>query len=113
MLVSVRGNMLSKGDMGSNPIPTAKIKVMYIVGYYGGQYMDSYTRYLFVTDNETLAIEYINKFNRILEKWKNHFVKYTEEDGIMKKEFINTPAFRYYQIENITECFYQKIEYRK
>jgi len=36
---------------------------MYIVGYYGGQYMDSYTRYLFVTDNETLAIEYVNKFN--------------------------------------------------
>jgi len=53
-------------------------------------------------------MEYINKLNRILEKWKNHFVKYTE-DGIMKKEFIDTPAFRYYQIENITECFYQKI----
>ena len=55
--------------------------------------MDSYTRYLFVTDNETLAIEYVNKFNRILEKWKNHFVKYTEEDGIIKKEF-RIPNFK-------------------
>lgn len=53
------------------------MKKMYLVEYSSGQYEDYRTYQIFVTDNEQVAINYINKFNAILKKWQEFYFEYS------------------------------------
>ena len=85
---------------------------MIAVKYYDGEQEEcSYIVTLFVTFDEQIAIDYVNKFNSILEKWKNYYKQF-EEDGWIKEEFEAKHFRRWFKVHTITRCYYTKIEVR-
>jgi len=79
---------------------------MFIVMYCGGSWEDFYKVNVFVTDNEDIAKNYVNRFNSILKKWKKFYHdKYYKEDNY-------TWSHRHYTLDGIDECYYQEIEKR-
>jgi hypothetical protein len=51
---------------------------MYLVKYYGGEWDSAYQIDLFVTESEQAAINYVAKFNTMLEKWLEYYDKQEE-----------------------------------
>ena len=83
------------------------MKNMYLVQYSEGSYDTYYVTYLFVTADEQVAKTYVDKFNKLLEKWQDYFES-TDDEG----NYININDMRYYDIMNINKCSYGKIEVR-
>ena len=88
-----------------------KFNEIFAVAYYGGEYDDYFNKTVFVTKNEQTAIDYVNKFNSILQKWKDYYKQF-EEDGWIKKEFEDGYFRRWLQIRNVSKCYYTKIQIR-
>ena len=76
----------------------------YLVKYYGGDWGDSYETNIFVTFDEQVAIDYVKKFNRILQAYKDFYEKFDDNDELVG---------RYYTIERIDGAQYTKIEIRQ
>lgn len=81
------------------------MKKMYLVEYSSGQYEDYRTYQIFVTDNEQVAIAYINKFNAILKKWQEYYLEYGKNPH-------NPYNGREYTIHEIHVAYKTEIEVR-
>jgi len=91
------------------------MKNIYLLGYSSGNYDDFYQNIIFSTDDKNKAEKYVEKFNRLLEKWKNYYSNFEEDDfGFiwLKEEYINKHFKNWNKIKNINECYCQKIELR-
>jgi hypothetical protein len=92
-------------------------KEAYLVKYGGGYWGDTFQANIFVTLDEKVAKEYVNKFNRILQAYKDFYKKFEEtvELGIEItdiSENYKEYSERYYRLEQIDEAYYTKIEIR-
>jgi hypothetical protein len=92
-------------------------KEAYLVKYSGGYWGDSYEVNIFVTLDEKVAREYVNKFNRILQAYKDFYKKFEEivDLGIEItdiSENYEEYSDRYSRLEQIDEAYYTKIEIR-
>ena len=88
---------------------------MYIVKYYGGSYDNHYTNDIFVTNNKQTATKYVTKFNKLLKKWKKHYEQYEEKCcgiAVLKDEYLGKHFRNWYKLNNITECYWEEIEFR-
>lgn len=88
---------------------------MYIVRYCGGSYDDWYEVIVFVTNKKSVATKYVTKFNKTLKKWKKHYKQYeTIKLGItcLKDEYIDQNFDRWDKLQNITECYWNEIDFR-
>lgn len=92
---------------------------MFIVKIQGGSWDDYYTSNMFVTFDEDKAKSYVEKYNRILEAYKDFYKKFTEDrygDGSfesMKEDADSMEYFdRWIALDNITRCYYEELEQR-
>ncbi len=81
---------------------------IYLVYYFGGCFDDFYRNELFVTKNIQTAIEYCNKFNRILTDLKEHYSKF-EEDSWLKVEFEDSKWNSWKKLTSIDKSHYREI----
>lgn len=88
------------------------MKTIFIVEYSTGDWDDYCVNSIFATSNEKTAIRYVNKFNDILEKWKNYYRRFQDKDGYLDDNISNEIGHRYYQIIGINKAFYYKLELR-
>lgn len=79
------------------------MKEMFIVSYSTGKDDDYYKVDVFVTDKESIAEKWVEKFNKKLNIWKPFYEKRYHDDYI---------SIRYYQVCEINEAFYNKIKAR-
>jgi hypothetical protein len=79
---------------------------MFIVYYNAGHWEDIYNVNIFVTFDEQKAINYVNKFNRLLAKWKDYY-----NDNYDK---IDDDSTTYYVINilDVNSALYKKVELR-
>lgn len=73
----------------------------YLVGYSTGCYDDWTVHNLFVTFDEEIALNYMDKFNRILEALKEHY------SGENADRFFNKNTFR---VLDTNPCFIDSIK---
>lgn len=84
---------------------------MFIVYYTTGGF-DDFTRVsIFVTENEKLAKSYVEKFNRILARWKAYWATIVNEGNWLDTNNYNFE--RWNQINDLSNAYYQKIQIRK
>ena len=58
---------------------------------------------IFFTENEEFAINYITKYNNILDKWKNYFLNIdTKAHELDRRDFI----------DSIVGCYYEEVSIR-
>lgn len=79
---------------------------MFIVCYYNDLY-DSCND-IFVTENEQTAIDYCNRFNSKLKKWKEYVSQFDDD----KDEVPEHLYHRYHEIKYASDCYYYEIEKR-
>lgn len=88
------------------------MKEMYLVGYTTGEYDDYCVVNVFVTDEESIAEKWVEKFNNKLNIWKPFYEK-TYNSLISLNDYREHYVFeRYYVVCEINTAFYKKIEYR-
>lgn len=90
------------------------MKEMYLVQYSVGDW-DSYTVNVFVTADEEIAKDYVEKFRAKLKKWKNYYEKIFGVDGywIYSESILENKHYkRFCQIMEINNAYYLKIELR-
>jgi len=85
---------------------------MYLVTYSLGSYEDYHEHDIFVTKSEEKAQKYIEKFNRILEKWKDYYNKAYREIRVISNKKEERISDRYFQLHDITGAYYEPIEVR-
>ena len=85
---------------------------MYIVSYSKYTYEDEQTFHVFVTDNEKKAIEYVNRFNGILDKWSKYYSRYTGRDRYIKDEYEERYGRRWWELKHTNEAYYEEVEFR-
>jgi hypothetical protein len=91
------------------------MKKIYIVKYGFGGYDDYTEVIIFATINEATAKKYVQRFNRILKKWKEHYAQYENgERGFrwLKDEYAETHFERWNMLREIKGCFYHQVELR-
>lgn len=91
------------------------MKTIYLVRYYGGSYDDYFNSIVFATEDEKTATEYVEKFNTILKKWQDYYSQFEEEQSqgfIWIKQEYAKYSRRWHQLNQITECYYEKIPIR-
>lgn len=91
------------------------MKKMYIVRYCGGSYNDWYEANVFVTDKKSTATKYVTKFNKMLKKWKEHYLQYEgKEFGMdwIKDEYVEQHFNRWNSLRDINKCYWNEIELR-
>jgi hypothetical protein len=87
------------------------MKTIYIIKYCGG-FEDYFENIIFATFNKKLAQKYVEKYNRILNKWKEHYRQYEDDEGFLDDIHSNYIYYRYEKILNLKNCFYEKIKIR-
>jgi len=89
---------------------------IYVVKYCGGSYDDYYNVIIFATAKKSIATKYVTKFNRILKNWKEYYKQFEEDSelgfGWIKKEYVESHFNRWYNLQNITKCYYEEIQVR-
>lgn len=99
------------------------MKEIYLVKYYGGEneWEDEnyYSKIIFATIDENVAIKYVTKFNNILQRWQSYYGKFGKFErcrgynSALKNEFFGgVRSRRFYCLMEITKCYYDKIEAR-
>ena len=85
---------------------------IFLVMYSTGSW-DDYTEInLFATYSEDYAKAYIEKFNTILNKWKQHWKKFDDDDQLWRQDgFKNFD--RFHQITDMNTAWYYPIQIRK
>ena len=88
---------------------------MYLVKYSGGSYDDWFSEDIFITSKKYKATKYVNKFNRILKKWKEYYSQF-EDDKYrfpwIKDEFVDKHFDRWNSLRKINKCYFEEIEVR-
>ena len=78
---------------------------MYIVYYTTGSYDDFERHNVFVTESELIASEWVAKFNRIVEKFYDYYIK--NQDNLQ-----NTTIRNIFYFIDVNEAYYEQIEAR-
>ena len=89
---------------------------IYLCKYSSGSYEDYYQRTIFATKNLKTAENWVNKFNKKLEYWKEYYNQFTGNRwGIanIADEYLHTKADRYWQVMEIKEAFIKETNLRK
>jgi hypothetical protein len=84
---------------------------MLVVKYSEGMYDDFCVHDIFATTDEEKAKAYVEKFNRIIEKWHIYWSTIVNEDD----DWVDNDTYnfdRYHQITEINRAWYDKIEIR-
>ena len=88
------------------------MKKIFIVEYSTGDWDDYCVNTIFATTNEKTAIDYVMRFNRIVEKWKTYFKQFKDEDGYLINDDFPINYDRYCQIMDVNRAYYCEIETR-
>jgi len=92
------------------------MKKAYVVQYLGGEIDDYFKIIIFVTNSKDKAKKYVEKFNSSLEKWKDYYSQYEEERELgyrwIKDEYVSKYFNRWFEINNIDECYFEEIDLR-
>ena len=94
---------------------TEDMNKIFLVYYCGGYYDDSYETVIFATAERKTANNYVNKFNRILKKWKKYYSQFeTDIKGFVwiDDKYIEQHYDRWYSLQNIRMCYYEEIPIR-
>lgn len=83
----------------------------YLVKRYCGGPYDHYSVNVFVTDNESLAKKYVDKFNRILKKLKKHYEKFETKNGGIADDF-EEKYDSWEEIRRVNKCYYEEVSFR-
>ena len=79
-------------------------------------YEDLDTKDVFVTDKKSKATKYAAKFNKVLEKWKDHYKQFEmgKRGSIqwLKEEFEEQHFNRWNRLRNTNKCYWEEIETR-
>ena len=85
---------------------------MYLVKYSTGSYDDFYQIEIFVTHDTIKAEKYIEKFNTILNNWKDFIKKYENDGHRDETKFVDEFSNRYWDIKETNHAFIEEIEVR-
>lgn len=92
------------------------MKKAYVVQYLGGEIDDYFKIIIFVTNSKDKAKKYVEKFNSSLEKWKDYYSQYEEGRELgyrwIKDEYVSKYFNRWFEINNIDECYFEEIDLR-
>ena len=83
---------------------------MLVVKYSQGSWDDYFVHDVFATTVEEKAKAYVEKFNRIIEKWHIYWDTIANDDDFGDDDTFNYN--RYHQITDINTAWYDKIEIR-
>jgi len=86
--------------------------MMYLVYYSTGSYDTAFDNYVFVTESEEFAINYVNKFNDRLFYWKKYWKDLLDCNNEDLMEMIDKHYNRYSQILDTYTAYYKAIEKR-
>ena len=93
-----------------------KANKIYLVKYSAGSYDDYYEVNLFATNNEFTAKKYVDRFNTILQKWKNFLETMNSEalNSENEEDFLDKHPilYRYHDIVEINQAGYEQIKCR-
>jgi hypothetical protein len=68
---------------------------------------------VFTTPSEEVAMEYINKFNFKLARWRGYYTRYEDlETGYIKDEYSIRHFHRWYKLNTVLRAFCQKTSIR-
>ena len=84
---------------------------MLVVKYSSGSWDDYFVHDVFATTDEEKAKVYVEKFNRIIEKWHIYWSTIVNKDD----DWLDDDTYnynRYHQIIDINRAWYDKIEIR-
>lgn len=84
------------------------MKTIYVIYYSTGEYDYFYEIEIFATFDKNLALSYVEKFNRIRNKWMSYYTDLNSSKGLN-----DNSQYRYYQILDINPCYYKEIEVRQ
>lgn len=82
----------------------------YLVTYSIGSHGDYYDHNIFVTKDFDVAKNYVEKFNRILNKWITYYDQF--EDNIWDDNIEQYIQNRYCQLYEINQATFLKIPYK-
>ena len=87
----------------------------YLVYYLTGNEYYSESNDIFITDNLDYANKYVDKFNSILNKWKNIYSDYTYLDhGVTTiKPELKGKYKRWLSLNNVLQCKIKSVNFRK
>jgi hypothetical protein len=85
---------------------------MYLVKYSTGSYEDYHQVVLFVTHSKDKADKYVEKFNRILNYWKDIVQSCEDENGYPVHTTSESLYDRYYDIIEMGHSFIEEVEVR-
>lgn len=85
---------------------------IYLIGLSCGSFDDYVYINLFAVTNEDYAIAYINKANRILNKWKEYYKRFEYFDGSFNLASHEKYFDRWLKLDNYNKLSYQKIPIR-
>lgn len=92
------------------------VEKSYVVQYRGGGKDDYFNIIIFTTNSKDKAKKYVEKFNSILKRWKDHYSQYEDEIELgyrwIKDKYFNKYFNRWYEINNIDKCYFEEIELR-
>ena len=85
---------------------------IYLVKYSAG-FMDDYHEVdVFVTFDNELAERYVERFNSLLVKLKEHCKRFENENGQIKDEHMDV-FDRWHKIKDVNNCYITSIEIRE
>ena len=114
-------------DEESTKFYLSKLKTAYIVKYSTGSYDDYYEGTMFVTFDRNVADNYVNKFNRMVENYKDFYRTFEEHsypELLLDPEYTEVgdvnhlPAKyskywdRWWQLDEFNKCYFEEIEIR-
>ena len=80
---------------------------IYLVRHCGGSYEDSWDNVIFATISKKNAQKYVQKYNRVLEKWKVYYSQFEDKRRVLSKNF-----HRWHQINSFINCYFEEIDVR-
>jgi len=85
---------------------------MHLVKYSAGYLDDYHELEVFVTFDKELAERYVEKFNTLLAKLKEHCKRFENENGWIKDEYMDV-FDRWHKIKDVNNCYITAIEIRE
>lgn len=91
---------------------------MYLVKYSSGSHDDYHQVVLFVTSDERVAKDYVERFNSVFGRFKEYYKKFNSGDNRwvdgdwIGDEYAEDYFDRWYFLQELHEAYYEEIEER-
>lgn len=90
---------------------------LYLVTYSTGSYDDYFEVKVFATANKDIATKWIDRFNSILNKWKEYYKQYENtntQPGYewIEDKYVDLYFDRWYMSRKLNKAFFEEIELR-